>query len=314
MSIPITDLAEHIRKIDFAHKAHDEYGNGESEEVLAEAISRAMEAVNTPPALTVGLTREKLARFIADYMRGHSLLHTVSTDGEHDFVLTDMLTPDGEKQITLGEEEVDHLAGCVAHELCQWLRPSVEGEAVGWLIEPTRPEDRKILPFITRSKEQAEFYQDREAKVTALYALPVGGLGTDIPERTPSAAARQHAPDGEIIPTDGISDLRAAGVDHYHDDEWEWTANADETFHAEEWLSQSGENVITIQTLREGPTLYAARVAVTFTEDGDPDETEVRFFASKAEAKAAISRQPAGSDLHSSGKATASEIQTPGDQ
>lgn len=175
----------------------------------------------TRPAPTVGLRREGLAKIIADYMRSHTLLHTVSTDGEHDFVLTDMLTPDGEQQITLGEEEVDHLAGCVVHELCQWLRPSVEGEAVAWLIEPTRPEDRKIQPFITRVKEQATFYQDRKAKVTPLYALPVGGLGAKDWDRSDwikvvggvpvkggfrsdanagdenCAAARQHAPDGE---------------------------------------------------------------------------------------------------------------------
>jgi hypothetical protein len=41
-------------------------------------------------------------------------------------------------------------------------------------------------------------------------------------------------------------------------------------------------------TLIKGPPRFAARVILTRNEDGDPDETEVRWFDSEKEARAAI--------------------------
>ncbi len=40
-------------------------------------------------------------------------------------------------------------------------------------------------------------------------------------------------------------------------------------------------------TLTKGPDKWAVKVAVSRDEDGDPDEVEVRWFDSEAEARAA---------------------------
>lgn len=43
-----------------------------------------------------------------------------------------------------------------------------------------------------------------------------------------------------------------------------------------------------MHTLVLGPTMFGVRLAVSFDDDGHPDETEIRWFNSREEAEAAV--------------------------
>lgn len=54
--------------------------------------------------------------------------------------------------------------------------------------------------------------------------------------------------------------------------------------------------VLEAQTLLLGPKLYGARVPISFDEDGDWDEEEIQWFATKEEAEQAANRKAPSSD------------------
>lgn len=78
----------------------------------------------------------------------------------------------------------------------------------------------------------------------------------------------------------------------YDPDDWdatyEWGDRADLLDNVE----LDAREIKKYHTLIEGPPKFAARVPVSFDDDGDPDRCETRWFDSEAEAKAAVSKTP----------------------
>ena len=97
----------------------------------------------------------------------------------------------------------------------------------------------------------------------------------------------QHTPGPE-----GCASLRHLGLDHFHMEEWECTYNHDQLDLLEEEIVSSREpwGVHKIHTLINGPTLFAARVPIDVDEDGDAHDYDLRFYASREEAEAAIAK------------------------
>ena len=78
----------------------------------------------------------------------------------------------------------------------------------------------------------------------------------------------------------------------YDPDEWEYTAAwKDRQDLAEDIVKFVGE-IKRFETLCRGADKWAALVPVSFDEDGDPDETEVRWFDSEADARRACGVPP----------------------
>ena len=80
----------------------------------------------------------------------------------------------------------------------------------------------------------------------------------------------------------------------YDPDDWEWTAAwGDRVTLTEECKGlQRPRDVKRFATLIDGPSKFAAIVPLTFTDDGEPDETEVRWFDTEAEARTACGMPP----------------------
>lgn len=79
----------------------------------------------------------------------------------------------------------------------------------------------------------------------------------------------------------------------YDPDDWEYTINWDSRVDITEDckdLRHVGD-VKKFNTLIEGPPKFAAKVAVTRDEAGDPDEIEIQWFDTEAEARAACGRE-----------------------
>lgn len=70
-----------------------------------------------------------------------------------------------------------------------------------------------------------------------------------------------------------------------HND-WEVTYDWTDRDHLTDEMSPG--DLLQFSTLISGPPKWAARVIVTRDEAGDPDETDVRWFDSEAEARAAL--------------------------
>lgn len=82
----------------------------------------------------------------------------------------------------------------------------------------------------------------------------------------------------------------------YWAEDWEFTASADHLELIDEQAVEDAPrgSIAEISTLVKGPTKYAAKVPVTFDEDGDPDEEEIQWFDTREEAEAALARRPEG--------------------
>lgn len=91
---------------------------------------------------------------------------------------------------------------------------------------------------------------------------------------------------------EGFDDLRKAGVDYaYNADDWETTYDVSDQCFVDEALEDAGRDaVMTVSTLIAGPTLYAVRLVSERDDDGEPMDHEVRYFASYADAQAAIAK------------------------
>ena len=75
----------------------------------------------------------------------------------------------------------------------------------------------------------------------------------------------------------------------YDPEEWDATFDyGDRDYLAEESLDALLPGVKRFKTLVHGPDKFAAMVAVTFDEDGNPDELELQWFDSEQEAQAAV--------------------------
>ena len=72
--------------------------------------------------------------------------------------------------------------------------------------------------------------------------------------------------------------------------DWEWTNNWEDRHLLTEDMRLG--DIMQIGTLISGPDKWAAHVAITWDDDGCPDETEVRWFDTKEEAEAAIAAKP----------------------
>ncbi len=64
-----------------------------------------------------------------------------------------------------------------------------------------------------------------------------------------------------------------------------------------EYVHQEGDALdvgqpMRVATLVKGPDWWVAQVPISFDEYGDPDETEIQWFQSEAEARAVISKIP----------------------
>jgi hypothetical protein len=78
-----------------------------------------------------------------------------------------------------------------------------------------------------------------------------------------------------------------AKPDHiYNPDDWECTYDYEDRYLLVEDEPDPGE-YRRFATLLKGPDVYAARVITKRDEAGDVEETEVRWFDSEAEARAA---------------------------
>lgn len=74
----------------------------------------------------------------------------------------------------------------------------------------------------------------------------------------------------------------------YDPDGWEETYMwRDRNYLVEDQLDRYEQSPIEYATLIKGPPMWAVRVALTRDENGDPDETEIRWFTSLEEAQAA---------------------------
>ncbi|HTO29616.1 MAG TPA: hypothetical protein VL202_00330 [Pararhizobium sp.] len=75
----------------------------------------------------------------------------------------------------------------------------------------------------------------------------------------------------------------------YDPDEWEFTSDWEDRdqVHGHGEALHSGK-VMQVATLIRGPRKWVAEVPVTWTEAGDPDETEIRWFDSEEAALAAF--------------------------
>jgi hypothetical protein len=79
----------------------------------------------------------------------------------------------------------------------------------------------------------------------------------------------------------------------YDPNEWEYTCNWDER----DQVHGYGEALtrcepMEVATLIRGPRKWVADVPITWDEHGDPDETEIKWFDSEEDARAAISYTP----------------------
>ncbi len=76
----------------------------------------------------------------------------------------------------------------------------------------------------------------------------------------------------------------------YDPDDWEATYHwGDRDDLAEHFEMETG-GVRKVATLIQGPDRFVARIALSRDENGDPDETEIQWFETEAEAKAAANR------------------------
>lgn len=75
----------------------------------------------------------------------------------------------------------------------------------------------------------------------------------------------------------------------YDPDEWEFTSDWEDRdqVHGHGEALKPGEPM-QVATLIRGPRKWVAEVPVTWTDDGDPDETEVRWFDTEGDALAAF--------------------------
>lgn len=97
--------------------------------------------------------------------------------------------------------------------------------------------------------------------------------------------AHLPSPQGVVI-TEGATSLKELGVDHWHDEEWEFTHPVGDYEHIYDYWSV-GE-VGLLSTLKKGPDVYAVLVP---TGDED-DPAELRFYSTHkaAEEAAALSQ------------------------
>jgi hypothetical protein len=93
----------------------------------------------------------------------------------------------------------------------------------------------------------------------------------------------------------GVDELSALSVDYYYDPaNWEVTHNAGDLFFAKEWLDEAADGEpMQIATLIEGPTLYAVLMPITMSSGGEVEDTEIRFFSTAEDARAAIAKASA---------------------
>jgi len=76
----------------------------------------------------------------------------------------------------------------------------------------------------------------------------------------------------------------------YDTDEWEMTCGWDHRCELTKNLSVG--DTMELGVLVQSGYIYAAMVPVTFDDDGDPDETEVQYFATEELARKAAQRRP----------------------
>lgn len=92
---------------------------------------------------------------------------------------------------------------------------------------------------------------------------------------------------------------KAMGADYIHrHDEWETTYDSDMLSELEEDvdLNWFEDKIVRIGLLKRMPDLFMVSLPEAFTEHGDPDGCEVRYFMSEAAARAALDDMAAKAD------------------
>lgn len=94
---------------------------------------------------------------------------------------------------------------------------------------------------------------------------------------------------------DALTALPKRDPDHvYNIDDWEFTSDWDDRINLTDDMPLG--SLMHVGVLYDGPPKWAAHVPVTWDDDGDPDDTEVQWFDSKADAEAALGRKPTQPD------------------
>lgn len=78
----------------------------------------------------------------------------------------------------------------------------------------------------------------------------------------------------------------------YDPDDWEYTSEYKNRVDLVEGCELCVGDVKRFCTLIEGPDRFAANVVVSRDDDGEPNETEIRWFDTEAEARAACGMPP----------------------
>ena len=104
---------------------------------------------------------------------------------------------------------------------------------------------------------------------------------------------------GNMMDAKAVADALAAlpkrDPDHvYNIDGWEFTSAWEDRINLTDDMPLG--SLMHVGVLYDGPAKWAAHVPVTWDDDGDPDETEVQWFDSKADAEAALGRKPTQPD------------------
>ena len=78
----------------------------------------------------------------------------------------------------------------------------------------------------------------------------------------------------------------------YYPEEWEFTCDASDLSSLDEFAVQDKPRgtIVEMATLIRGPKKYAAKVPITFDEDGELDEEEIKWFDTREEAEAALAK------------------------
>lgn len=116
---------------------------------------------------------------------------------------------------------------------------------------------------------------------------------TTLDEKALKAAKAVEGMPTEYVIRAYLDALPPATPDYIYDpDDWECTYEYSDRSELVEHLELSPGDVRPLLTLVHGPHVFVSDVILSRDDDGDPDETEVQFFASEDEARAASVPRP----------------------
>ncbi len=206
-----------------------------------------------------------------------------------------------------------HVAG-VSYEHIERLMHAVEGECDGLAIDSGQA--LAILSYVISGEATAPFEQEKDAlcvgnsascgspsaarsahpSSTSYTRSPADHLEGRIAELEQALAA-EEARNAELVKRlDKARECKEPDF-CYDPDEWEFTCDWDERDQVHGYgEALEGSEPMLVATLIRGPRKWVADVPITWDEHGDPDETEIKWFDSEEEARAALFARPEVSD------------------